>query len=292
VEWCEGWRTRLIEVETRRIQTGTAPAGPHCRDIIELRVWPPMAGLHSAGGGLLADSGGSGCATAWHRHLLQPKAGAIPFSYRAGLAATVVEGRLRTRRLTVHQKSRLLRAYELDSPCGNRAMRAGGCRGCARPCIMCMAGVVGEISESFGAWLMLLSSAWEPRTRLWHGERICSVFRMNPVHADHLRAHSASYAAGGFAEAKGKYRGSIVESLAVLPIGCCVAKNPDDDVRVAGVVGSFRCAEGVHMYVCMHLVYVCMYVCTVLCPPTGHGSRTTRQHSVALLPVCTAGGGL
>lgn len=47
-------------------------------DIIELRVWPPMAGLHCAGGGLLAHSGGSGCATAWHRHLLQPKAGAIP----------------------------------------------------------------------------------------------------------------------------------------------------------------------------------------------------------------------
>ena len=47
------------------------------------------------------------------------------------------------------------------------------------------------------------------------------MFRMNPVFADHLRAHSASYAAGGFAEAKGKYRGSIVESFAVVPIGCC-----------------------------------------------------------------------
>jgi hypothetical protein len=274
VEWCEGWRTRLIEVETRRIQTGTAPAGPHCRDIIELRVWPPMAGLHSAGGGLLADSGGSGCATAWHRHLLQPKAGAIPFSYRAGLAATVVEGRLRTRRLTVHQKSRLLRAYELDSPCGNRAMRAGGCRGCARPCIMCMAGVVGEISESFGAWLMLLSSAWEPRTRLWHGERICSVFRMNPVHADHLRAHSASYAAGGFAE----------------------AVSPKTRTTMSALPGSLAHFDVLKVCICMCVctlcMYVCMYVCTVLCPPTGHGSRTTRQHSVALLPVCTAGGGL
>lgn len=42
------------------------------------------------------------------------------------------------------------------------------------------------------------------------------------------------YAAGGFAEAKGKYRGSIVDALAVVPIGCRIAKNPDDEVRVAG----------------------------------------------------------
>ena len=38
-----------------------------------------MAGLHSAGAGLLAGSGGSGCATAWHLYCpLQPKAGAVP----------------------------------------------------------------------------------------------------------------------------------------------------------------------------------------------------------------------
>lgn len=78
--------------ETRHMDTGTHT---YTADIIELWVWPPMAGLHCAGVGLLADSGGSGCATAWHRHLLQPKAGAIPLLYRAGLAA-MVEGRLRT----------------------------------------------------------------------------------------------------------------------------------------------------------------------------------------------------
>jgi len=114
--------------------------------------------------------------------------------------------------------------------------------------------MAGEISESFGAWLMLLSSAWEPRTGLWRGEEICSLNRMNPVNADHLRAHSAVTAAGGFAEAKGKYRGSIVESLAVLPIGCCISGNPDNEVRVAGADGSFRCRYCTYVYapcVCM-----------------------------------------
>jgi hypothetical protein len=47
------------------------------------------------------------------------------------------------------------------------------------------------------------------------------------------------YAAGGFAEAKGKYRGSIVESFAVVPIGCCTAQDLDDKVRIAGINGSF-----------------------------------------------------
>jgi hypothetical protein len=48
--------------------------------------------------------------------------------------------------------------------------------------------------------------------------------------------------AEGFAEAKGKYRGSIVDSFAVVPIGCFVAHNPDDEVRVAGSDASFSCA--------------------------------------------------
>ena len=82
------------------------------------------------------------------------------------------------------------------------------------------------------AWLVLLrsclSSAWKARTGLWRVEEICRVCRMNPVHADHLRAQRRSYAAGGLAEAKGKYRGSIVDSFAVLPIGCRVV------VRVYG----------------------------------------------------------
>lgn len=50
------------------------------------------------------------------------------------------------------------------------------------------------------------------------------------------------YAAGGFAkvaEAKGKYRGSIVEAFAVLPIGCRIAHDLDDKVRIAGINGSF-----------------------------------------------------
>lgn len=60
---------------------------------------------------------------------------------------------------------------------------------------------------------------------------------MNPVRADHLRAQRRSYAAGGFAEAKGKYRGSIVDSFALVPIGCAEASDPDDEVRAAGVYG-------------------------------------------------------
>jgi hypothetical protein len=65
------------EMHTDRHRAGWNTLHIYCT--IELWVWPPMAGLHSTGDELLADSGGSGCATAWHRHLLQPKAGAIPF---------------------------------------------------------------------------------------------------------------------------------------------------------------------------------------------------------------------
>ena len=81
------------------------------------------------------------------------------------------------------------------------------------------------------------------------------------------------YAAGGFAEAKGKYRGSIVEAFAVVPIGCRIAQDLDDEVRIAGINGSFwqYC-----LYLCMHMC-VCMHttdVCTALCPPTGYESRS------------------
>jgi hypothetical protein len=51
--------------------------------------------------------------------------------------------------------------------------------------------------------------------------------------------------AEGFAEAKGKYRGSIMDSFAVVPIGCLLtelAQNPDDEVRVAGFDASYSCA--------------------------------------------------
>lgn len=87
-------------------------------DIIELWVWPPMAGLHSAEAGLLAGSGGSGCATAWHRHALQPKAGAVPCCCRAGGLRAVVKERLYTKSPSP----------SLEASCGNRAMRAGGRR--------------------------------------------------------------------------------------------------------------------------------------------------------------------
>lgn len=155
-----------------------AQAG-HIADIIELRVWPPMAGLHSAADGLLARSGGSGCATVWHRcsatqardHSVQVASGSGSASYRAGLAA-MVEGRLRTRlrpaRVAVRQSSE----------------RAGGCRGrhypasqerCRRVLGVACAAVVPV--KRVGA---------QDRVVAWRG--ICSVCRMNPVAADHLRA--------------------------------------------------------------------------------------------------------
>lgn len=74
------------------------------------------------------------------------------------------------------------------------------------------------------------------------------------------------YAAGGFAEAKGKYRGSIVESFAVVPIGCRIAQGLNDKARIAGINGSFRRggsgnALDVCMYLWMHTACAC--VCTL-----------------------------
>ena len=135
------------------------------------------------------------------------------------------------------------------------------------PEVPCMPRMVGEISESFGAWLMLLSSAWEPRTGLWRGEGICSVYRMNPVHADHLRAHSALTRREGSQRLKESTAAPSWPSLAVVPIGCCRAQNPDDEVRVAGVDGSFRRACGMHMYRRTCVLHV--YVWTALCPLAG-----------------------
>ena len=94
------------------------------------------------------------------------------------------------------------------------------------------------------------------------------------------------YAAGGFAEAKGKYRGSIVESFAVVPIGCCVAcaaQDQDDKVRIAGINGSlFRPAGSMYgMYVCLCMcMHATTYVRTALCPPTGHESRSRSQRAL------------
>ena len=74
------------------------------------------------------------------------------------------------------------------------------------------------------------------------------------------------YAAGGFAEAKGKYRGSIVESYAVVPIGCRIAQDLNDKARIAGIDGSFRRSGsnvcmylGMHTYVRMYAHYACTY---------------------------------
>ena len=195
-------------------------------DIIELWVWPPMAGLHSAEARLLAgSSGGSGCATAWHRHALQPKTGAIPCCGRAGRAqgggegAALYEEPVAIARGVLRQScDEGWRAALLRVPC-----ITARCRRLLR--MACAAAAVVPVKR-VGA-----------RTGLWRMEGICTACRMDPVHADHLGAQRRSYAAGGFAEAKGKYRGSIVDSFALVPIGCAEASDPDDEVRAAGVYG-------------------------------------------------------
>lgn len=59
-----------------------------------------------------------------------------------------------------------------------------------------MARMAGEISESFGsmAYAAVKRVGAQDRVVAWGG--ICSVDRMNPVHADHLRAHSAEVRGG------------------------------------------------------------------------------------------------
>ena len=109
------------------------------------------------------------------------------------------------------------------------------------------------------------------------------------------------YAAGGFAEAKGKYRGSIVESFAVVPIGCCVAcaaQDQDDKVRIAGINGSlFRrggsgaciyCVNAQGMCLCMHTacMHTTAHVRTAKCHPKGHESRSaSSRYSVVVVVV-------
>lgn len=70
------------------------------------------------------------------------------------------------------------------------------------------------------------------------------------------------YAAGGFAEAKGKYRGSIVESFAVVPIGCHIAQDLNDKARIAGINGSFRRSGSSVLYAS---IWVCIHVCACVC---------------------------
>lgn len=102
------------------------------------------------------------------------------------------------------------------------------------------------------------------------------------------------------AEAKGKYRGSIVESFAVVPIGCCVAcaaQGQDDEVRVAGINGSlFRrggsdaCIHYVYaqgMCPCMHTacMHTTAHVRTAKCPPQGHESRSASSRCSVVVVV-------
>jgi hypothetical protein len=174
--------------------------------------------------------------------------------------------------------------------------------------------MAGDIGEFWGmAYAAVKRVGAQDRVVAWGGDLYFE--QDEPGQRRSSSCTQRCYAAGGFAEAKGKYRGSIVETIAVLPIGCCIAENPDNEVRVAGADGSFRLQR--YAYVCMH--FVCMHrqdktrgptqallrhfslsgwarescpdgVWTVLCPLTGHGSRTARQHSVVLLPACIAGG--
>lgn len=112
---------------------------------------------------------------------------------RAGLAA-MVEGRLRTLSTArVHVRTACHELIDgqavLDLRCGNRSIDG----------VPCMARMVGEVSESFGPWLMGLcccQARGSPGQGLWRGEGICGPFRMNPVLADHLRAHSTEVRGG------------------------------------------------------------------------------------------------
>ena len=160
-----GWKS-----EARPIHTGTRAA-----DTTEMWLWPPMAGLHCTGRGLLAHSGGSGCATAWHRHLLQPKAGEIPFTCRAGLAA-MVEGWLRTLASTRPAEPLCYELTVLDSRCGTRAMRAGGCRDCRRPCMAHMAADTVYHQKVLGHGL-----GYAAVKRVGTQDRVCGVGRESVV---------------------------------------------------------------------------------------------------------------
>jgi hypothetical protein len=104
-------------------------------------------------------------------------------------------------RVHVRTVSRLSACHEpkqlLDSRCGNRGMDSG------MDCVPALhashgSNLVGETSESFGPWLRLCccQARGRPGQGSWRGEGICSVFRMNPVLADHLRAHSAEVRGG------------------------------------------------------------------------------------------------
>lgn len=148
-----------------------------------------MAGLHCAGGGLLAHSGGSGCATAWHRHLLQPKAGAIPLVAGLDSRRWWRDGSVLS---TEHESTREQSATSLR--CARFALR----QSCAGRCALHGSHGSRDVGEfwAMAHGLCCCQARGSPGQGLWRGEGICSVFRMNPVLADHLRAHSAEVRGG------------------------------------------------------------------------------------------------
>lgn len=138
---------------------------------------------------------------------LRPKTEAI-ICNRAGCAA-VVEGRRR--------------AESPPSCCGNGKGAMEGEIRCRRAL---------HASGSSESWLVLLlkpsclSSAWKARIGLRASDQHVEVCRrtdvqcrMDPARVDHARTATTCDAAEGCAEAKGKYRGFFVASLAHAPIG-------------------------------------------------------------------------
>lgn len=92
----------------------------------------------------------------------------------------------------------------LDSRCGNRAMRAAGAVSVCTVDQECPASRAWQqryrrvLGHGLPRLLRLCccQARGSPGQGLWRGEGICSVFRMNPVLADHLRAHSAEVRGG------------------------------------------------------------------------------------------------
>ncbi|KAM0706802.1 hypothetical protein Q7P35_006132 [Cladosporium inversicolor] len=112
------------------------------------------------------------------------------------------------------------------------------------------------MSESFGPWLMAYAAV----------KRVGAQDRIIFVHT------ALRYAAGGFAEAKGKYRGSIVESFAVVPIGCRIAQDLNDKARIAGINGSFRRSGS-------SVLYASIWVCIHRRIALAAGAITPRHHA-------------
>lgn len=111
----------------------------------------------------IGSSGGSGCATVWHRcSATQARDHSVQVA--SGLPVAVRVTGLASRRWW---RDGSVRGYDLlESPCGNRA------RGLAAAVVAITLHRRRDVGE-FWAWRVLLSclsSAWAPRTGLWRGE--------------------------------------------------------------------------------------------------------------------------